>query len=144
MRIRRGLAVGVPLMAVAVTGAYLQWVQQKTPFQADYDRVQPGMTVEEVHAILGEPNFTGVLDFANFMGKPDHDYDLQEEYGYPRFFTKGPSMLIPPEEEESAYVYFADGQVTGKRYVRGVWHNPTLWDRIWDRMPWRAGARFGR
>jgi hypothetical protein len=28
----------------------------KTPFQAKYARVRRGMTVEEVHAIMGEPN----------------------------------------------------------------------------------------
>jgi hypothetical protein len=70
----------------------------KTQLRANYNRVHRGMTVEEVHEIMGQPGITG---FSNGLAQG-------EAY----------SVEVDPESYsfEVATVWFVNGRVTGKSY----------------------------
>src|SRR5262249_20224663 len=127
---------GVVVLEVVI-GLLLYWQSVFTPFQIKYARVRPGMTVEEVHAILGKPNWASdtppmhhgsiIVERRVAADSPEvSNWVLwKEEYSDPTRDQVGPASLVPPESRETAYVFFAHGRVTRKEY----------WPRDWDRPP---------
>jgi hypothetical protein len=103
---------------------------QQTVFRAKYYLIRPGMTREQVHAIMGEPNTL------IWLMNPVPSEEYQEEYGYPRYFHRGPYLYLPTEEQETAYVRFASGQVIRKNYERGESHEPTMLESIIEQLGW--------
>jgi hypothetical protein len=139
MTMKRMLVVLAVVAVGLVAGSLLYWGSlPKTPFQAKYARVRRGMTVEEVHGILGGPNRDYGVEaiFCELLTRKGIFANLCEEYGHPRDGFTGPTLCYPPESQETAFVFFANGLVTHKRYVQGDWQEPTAFQSFFKLSRW--------
>jgi hypothetical protein len=75
------------------------------------------MTVEEVHAIMGEP----VLAWG--AGDPY----FEEAYGSPQ--PSNPGATIYPRSGETAFIVFANGRVDMEPWI-SEWSDPSIWDQL--------------
>jgi hypothetical protein len=155
------------VFAVAASGLvagpllYLQTLPQ-TPLQAKYARVRLGMTVEEVDAIMGEPNpgkgkrrfhFYEAMDryfkqhqrFSSPAGtlpaEPTEWPRDRERYGdlCEEFVSEslrfGSQSMISPDEEEATCIYFANGRVMRKVYFREGQQQPVGVETVLKLIP---------
>jgi hypothetical protein len=135
---RKLVVLGVA--AVGLVAGPLLYLQSlpKMPFWAKYAMVRQGMTVEEVHATLGKPNWASntppyrhdsIMVEVRLAGDSPEIASWvlwKEEYSDAGSAGVGPSFFNPPESGETAYVFFANGRVTRKEYVQG--------DRRWPKV----------
>jgi hypothetical protein len=114
---------GLVLAAVAVSGGVLLLLpgQSKVPFRAKFDQVWVGMTPEEVHAIMGQP------DAVN--GWPN---------GLAEFYIGGePSRStfeIMPNKVALAKVVFIDGRVARTKWAES--YDQSLLGSLRERLGW--------
>jgi hypothetical protein len=120
MRKRLLILDGVVLAVAVLAGVLLPPGRPKTQLRAQYDRVRRGMTPEEVHAIMGEPNY---------YTHPWPPGQVTEVFGDDQLFVSI-DLLIIPESKESVYILFTDGRVTRKTYQWEDRHEPTALERM--------------
>jgi hypothetical protein len=114
-----GVALAVAVVVPAAVQHHAQG-QLKTPFRAKYDLVRAGMTVKEVHAIMGEP--------ALCYYYPTYSDPAGEVYG-----SSSDAATVPSGSDESARVRFAQGRVTNKRWGDS---EPTWLESVRFRLGW--------
>jgi hypothetical protein len=83
--------------------------------RANYDRIQPGMTLPEVEAILGQPNATGNQDVKGPDGAVVRKEILSASWFWGRaaFSPAGGQV----SEEKRITIQLQDGKVTTKEQV---------------------------
>jgi hypothetical protein len=128
MRTKRWLfLLGIVLAGGGLTGVLLH-VQgpPPTPLRVNYDQVRRGMTIEEVHAIMGKP-FWPLLP----------SQDGPEMFVSEEAAEEGPwsaRIMLYHGPSEEAFIYFSHGQVRKKEWSNGT--KPTVWSRLRDRFGW--------
>jgi hypothetical protein len=105
---KRLLALGVVLAVALLVGVVLRG--HLTTFRARYDRVRPGMTRDEVRALLGEPVLLNA--HGDLPGEEAQAVDVWASSG----------------AKELAYVHFTDGRVGHKAWHEE--HEPTSLERV--------------
>jgi hypothetical protein len=112
------------LAALAIVTALVILLGQPKPLRpSDYERVCEGMTPEEVHAIMGQPNrvFRGVRSYVDVYGGGQ--------------VAIGDHLLIPGGYSDTALIVYKDDRVDDKSWVeadrtkwwqhfRRCWHLP--------------------
>jgi hypothetical protein len=83
--------------------------------QANYDRIQVGMTLSEVEAILGPPHATGNQDVKG----PDGKVVGKEVQGASWFWARASSQpgREPATQTKRITIQLQDGKVTAKEQV---------------------------
>ena len=82
----------------------------KEPFRANYDKIQMGMTIEEVEAILGKPRIVSNLYFGDKNFRDSYIWRFSDDDGI-------------QHERPSIHIGFAEGHAVDKSY-----DNRTTWD----------------
>jgi SmpA / OmlA family len=101
----------VVLLYVTVGGVGAWWLWPGCFSKANYDRIQPGMSRDQVAALLGSPG-------RETKSIPHHP-PYHQKPGYPPGWTGavwGDTFIHWQDGYKDIYVGFADGQVTSKFY----------------------------
>jgi hypothetical protein len=139
----------VVLAVAALAGVQLLFPgQPNTPLRVKYGRVREGMTAEEVHAIMGEPGdrllclpservaLQGREEWPCQAGDllPRLPSEQEQWHVYPVLqpVPGGSLFFIDADSVERVYVDFEDGRVTGKRYWRGEYQEPSRMQSLLD------------
>jgi hypothetical protein len=106
-----GWLAAVVLLYVAVGVLFLWWYQPGCFSEVNYDRIQPGMSREQVAELLGSPG----KETESIPGHPPYYH----QPGYPPGWTGviwGDTFIRWQDGHRDIYVGFAEGRVTSKHF----------------------------